>query len=106
MLEHISRNLQALAEDLENRITVQNVAEWHSGRVLDWENEAHQFARTVAYGDLSADNPAPVTAAYEQQADRAIEVQLERAGFPTHRSATTVSSRNLSRVSSRAGAKS
>ena len=79
MLEHISRNLQALAEDLENRITVQNVAEWHSGRVLDWENEAHQFARTVAYGDLSADNPAPITAAYEQRADRAIEIQLEKA---------------------------
>ena len=34
----------------------------------------------MAYGDLNAENPAPITAEYEQQADRAIEIQLERAG--------------------------
>jgi hypothetical protein len=47
--------------------------------ILDWANDAHQLARAVAYGDLSADNPAPITAAYEQRADRAIEIQLEKA---------------------------
>jgi hypothetical protein len=34
----------------------------------------------VAYGNLRADNPALITAEYERQADRAIELQLEKAG--------------------------
>ena len=42
--------------------------------------EGHRLAQTVAYGDLSNDNPAPITPAYEQQADQAIELQLEKAG--------------------------
>jgi hypothetical protein len=42
--------------------------------------EGHRLARTVAYGDLSNDNPAPITHAYEQQADAVFELQLEKVG--------------------------
>ncbi|MGA2611473.1 MAG: hypothetical protein ABSH01_28840 [Terriglobia bacterium] len=34
----------------------------------------------VAYGDLGNENPAPITAAYEQQAGPVIELQWEKAG--------------------------
>jgi len=44
-------------------------------------NERHQIAQAVAYGDLGNANPAPITAAYEKQADAAIELQLERAAL-------------------------
>jgi hypothetical protein len=32
------------------------------------------------YGDLGNENPAPITAAYEHEADPVIELQLEKAG--------------------------
>ena len=38
------------------------------------------MAQTVAYGDLGNQNPAPITAAYERQAEPVIELQLEKAG--------------------------
>ena len=37
-------------------------------------------ATTSAPGDLRGQNPAPITPAYEQQADPVIELQLEKAG--------------------------
>jgi hypothetical protein len=55
--------------------------------------EGHRLAQTVAYGDLSNDNPSSITPTYEQQADQVIELQLEKAGvrlayeFALHRSA-------------------
>jgi hypothetical protein len=42
--------------------------------------EGHRLARTVAYGNLGSQNPAPITAAYERQAGPVIELQLEKAG--------------------------
>jgi hypothetical protein len=42
--------------------------------------EAHRLAQTVAYGHLSNQSPAPITPAYERQADPVIELQLEKAG--------------------------
>lgn len=42
--------------------------------------ERHRLAQTVAYRDLGAENPTPITAAYEKQADSVIETQLEKAG--------------------------
>ena len=42
--------------------------------------EGHRLAQTVAYGDLSNENPALITPAYERQADNVIELQLEKAG--------------------------
>jgi len=79
LLEHINRDPAELAEELEKRITAQDVADWEKGTVLDWANEGHHLAQAVAYGDLGDESPAPITAAYEKQADPAIEVQLERA---------------------------
>ena len=42
--------------------------------------QGHRLAQTVAYGDLSNENPAPITPAYERQADLVVELQLEKAG--------------------------
>jgi hypothetical protein len=79
LLEPISRNPSELAEELERRITAQNVTDWDKGSILDWANEGHQIAQAVAYGEFGNENPAPITAAYEKQAEAAIELQLERA---------------------------
>jgi hypothetical protein len=43
--------------------------------------EGHALAQAVAYGDLGTENPAPITAAYEKQADLVIEILLEKAGL-------------------------
>jgi hypothetical protein len=61
LLEHISRNPAALAAELESRITPQNAAEWERGSIEDWVMEGHRLAQTIAYGDLSNDNPSPIT---------------------------------------------
>jgi len=42
--------------------------------------EGHRLAQRVAHGDLSNDNPAPITPQYERQADPVIQLQLEKAG--------------------------
>lgn len=55
-------------------------AEWQKGSIEDWVMEGHRLAQTVAYGSLSNENPAPITPAFERQADAVIEVQLEKAG--------------------------
>jgi hypothetical protein len=47
--------------------------------IEDWVMEGHKLAQSVAYGDLGSENPAPITATYEQQADPVIELQLEKA---------------------------
>ena len=78
LLQHISRDPAALAAELESRIIPQDKAGWQKGRIEDWVMEGHQVAQTVAYGNLSNANPAPITPAYERQADRVIELQLKR----------------------------
>jgi hypothetical protein len=80
LLEHIDRNPEALAAELESRITAQDRTEWAKGTREDWVLEGHQLALKVAYGDLGNENPGPITPAYERQADRVIELQLEKAG--------------------------
>jgi hypothetical protein len=65
---------------LESRITPQDKAEWQKGSIEGWAMEGHRLAQTVAYGDLSNENPASITAEYERQADAVIELQLEKAG--------------------------
>ena len=71
---------EALARELESRITPQDRAEWTKGTIEDWVMEGHRLAQTVAYGDLDGQNPAPITASYSQQANLVIQLQLERAG--------------------------
>jgi len=80
LLQHINRNPAAFAADLDSRVTPQDKAEWQKGSIEDWVMEGHRIAQTVAYRDLSNENPAPITAGYEQQADGVIELQLEKAG--------------------------
>jgi hypothetical protein len=80
LLQHINRNPAALAVELESRITPQDQAEWQKGSIEDWVMEGHRLAQTAAYGDLGKESPAPITPAYEQQADAVIELQLEKAG--------------------------
>ncbi len=43
--------------------------------------DGHRLAQNVVYGDLGTENPAPITAAYEKQADAIFEIQLEKAGM-------------------------
>jgi len=80
LLEHINRNPEALAAELESHITPQEHEEWTQGTIEDWVLEGHRLAEAVAYGDLGSENPAPITPAYERQADPVIELQLEKAG--------------------------
>ena len=80
LLQHISRSPAALAAELEIQITPQDKSEWQEGSIEDWVMEAHRLAQTVAYGDLSNENPAAINAAYERQAVPVIELQLEKAG--------------------------
>jgi S1/P1 Nuclease len=79
LLEDVNRNPRALAAELEQQITPQDRAEWVKGSIEDWVLEGHRLAQSIAYGDLPAGDPAPITSAYQRQADTAIELQLERA---------------------------
>ena len=80
LLEHISRNPEALAAELEGRITAEDRAQWVKGSIEDWVLEGHWLAQMVAYGNLGSENPFPITPAYKRQAGPVIEVQLEKAG--------------------------
>jgi len=80
LLQHITRNPASLAAELESRITPRDQAEWQKGSIESWVMEGHRLAQTVAYGDLSNENPAPITPTYEPQANAVIELQLEKAG--------------------------
>jgi len=80
LLQHITRDPEALAAQLGRRITAQERASWVEGSIEDWAMEGHRLAQTVAYGNLGSQNPAPIMAAYERQAEPVIELQLEKAG--------------------------
>lgn len=80
LLEHINRDPQTLAGDLEANITREEKADWQKGSIEDWVQEGHKLAQSVAYGDLASGNPTPVTLDYERRADPVIELQLEKAG--------------------------
>jgi len=80
LLEHINRNPAALAAELESRITPQDQAEWQKGSIEDWAMEGHRLAQTIAYRNLTNENPDPITPEYERQAEPVIELQLEKAG--------------------------
>jgi hypothetical protein len=80
LIERIDRDPHALAAELERRITDQDRATWVKGSIEDWVMEGHRLAQSVAYGDLGTENPAPITVAYEKEADPVVEIQLEKAG--------------------------
>jgi hypothetical protein len=80
LLERVNRNAEALAADLESRITPQDRVEWTKGTIEDWVMEGHWLAQTVAYGNLGSENPAVIGPAYQRQVDPVIELQLEDPG--------------------------
>jgi hypothetical protein len=48
---------------------------------MHFRTDSKQLERwSQIYGDLDSENPAPITPAYERQADPVIELQLEKAG--------------------------
>ena len=57
LLNHIRRNADALAAELESRISPQDREEWAEGSIEDWVLEGHRLAQRVAYGDLGNGNP-------------------------------------------------
>ena len=48
LLQHINRDPEALARELQSRITPQDRAEWAKGTVEDWVMEGHRLAEAVA----------------------------------------------------------
>ena len=56
--QHITRDPEALAAQLERRITAQERASWVEGSIEDWVMEGQRLAQTVAYGNLGSQNPA------------------------------------------------
>jgi len=65
---------------LGSGITPQGKTERQKGSIENWVMEGHRLAQTVAYGDLSNENPAPITPEHARQADAVIELHLEKAG--------------------------
>jgi nuclease S1 len=80
LLRDLDRNPEDFAATLESRITAQDRKTWVQGSIEDWALQAHDLARSVAYGELGKASPALITPAYEHEADPVIELQLEKAG--------------------------
>jgi hypothetical protein len=64
LIERIDRNPQALAAELERRITGQDRSAWIKGNIEDRVMEGHRLEQTVAYGDLGTDNQAVIGPEY------------------------------------------
>jgi hypothetical protein len=58
LLDHINRNPEALAAELDKHITAQDRAAWTPGDIEDWVLEGHRLAQAVAYGDLGNESLA------------------------------------------------
>jgi hypothetical protein len=71
-LQHIHRNSAAFTAELESRITPQDKAEWQKGSIEYWVTEGRRLAQTIAYGDLSNENPTLLTPAYGRQSESEI----------------------------------
>lgn len=79
LVEEIDRDPNTLAADLGRRITAQDLAAWRSGSLEDWVLESHRLAQTVAYRRRWALGPALLDGGYDERAEAAIRVQLEKA---------------------------
>jgi hypothetical protein len=82
-VEAVGRPPSALADQLIAQITPEQAAQWGEGTVDDWAWEAFNIAYEVAYGEppLSAAAPQVLDAAYVARAERAVALQLSRAGI-------------------------
>jgi hypothetical protein len=81
-VEALGRPPSALARHLLAQITPQQAAQWQQGAADDWAWEAFNIAIDDVYGDppLSKDAPQHLDAAYVERAERAVTLQLCRAG--------------------------
>ena len=79
LVEAINPDAAGLAGELGRHITGPDLAAWDSGSIADWVLESHRLAQTVAYRRYWTSAPPVLDAAYDQRAEDAIEVQLERA---------------------------
>jgi hypothetical protein len=84
LLEHINRDPQALATDLERNITPQEKAKWQKGGIQEWVLQGHRLAQSTAYGDLSPGDPAVIGSEYKRQADPVIRPSWRRRACGWH----------------------
>jgi hypothetical protein len=81
-VEALGRPPLALAAQLIAQITPEQAAAWREGTADDWAWESFNIAYDVVYGEppLSAASPQYLDAAYVARAERAVALQLSRAG--------------------------
>jgi hypothetical protein len=63
--------------------SARNRKKFAKGTVSDWAEQAHKLAQQMVYGKLpkaAPGSPIVISADYERRADRAIDLQIERAG--------------------------
>jgi hypothetical protein len=66
-----------------SRESARHARKWSKGTVYVWAEEAHKAAQKITYGKLpkvAAGAAEPIGAAYEQEADPLIRLQIEKAG--------------------------
>jgi hypothetical protein len=81
-VEALARPPSALASQLIAQITPEQAAAWRGGTVDDWAWESFNVAYEVTYGEppLTATAPQYLDTAYVGRAERAVSLQLSRAG--------------------------
>ena len=79
LVQQISRNPQDLAAGLARKVTDGDRAAWEQGTVADWAIESHGVAQNAAYRRLWLLGPPRLDRAYDQRAQSAITMQIERA---------------------------
>jgi hypothetical protein len=81
-VEALGRPPAALAKQLIEQITAEQTAQWQEGNVDDWAWEAFNVAFEDVYGEpaLSTGAPQHLDATYVERAERAVALQLSRAG--------------------------
>jgi hypothetical protein len=74
-------SLTVFASALNARISQQQAQEWATGTPLDWANESHALAVSVAYAGVPADGPPPKLGEdYVKRGEETVNQQLEKAG--------------------------
>lgn len=86
-VEEIDNDPERLAARLKAGISPANVSDWSKGKPSDWALEAYGVAKSTAYsfhtpaGCERDATPASLPSGYDVAAQRAIALQLERAGI-------------------------
>ena len=80
IIAHIDSDVTLHADRLLRSIRPADKERWSQGSIVDWTNEAHALARSVAYARLPPGMVKVLGDAYEQASESTIELQLKRAG--------------------------